>query len=83
MSVRGLSLELILIRHRSGNRTLALAVCEFVSFWIREPTYAGAVGINRSVVTKRKTFALTFFMKIEHKVNECTAKYGEHNRCKV
>ena len=79
----GLSLKLILVRHGSGNRALALTVCQFVGFWIRKAAYTGAVGINRSVVTKRKTFALTFFVKVEHKVNECTAKYGEHDRCKV
>ena len=83
MSVRWLRLQLILIRHRSGNRTLALTMCEFVSLRIRKTAYTGAVRINRSVVTKRESLTLTFFVKIEHEINECTAKDGEHDRCKV
>jgi hypothetical protein len=58
-------------------------VCQLVSLRIGKTTYAGAIGINRSVVTKRESLTLTFFVKIEHEIDECTAKNGEHDSCKI
>ena len=56
---------------------------QLVCFRVRQAAYPVTVVIDNTVVSDWETFTLTFFMKIEHKVNKRTAKRGEHDSCEV